>query len=153
MTRLDDILCVVATEHDACKLQQSSSHSINAMAIVSVSGLGLNLFRRVCRSLDLKKLIITALVLGSSAMACGCAGSGHSRGLRSRWLEGGSEADRVKLHHLRELVKDDPTVRAANEKRKRANDKYHEAVRAAILKRDPTLAPILDQIRKQQNSY
>lgn len=48
------------------------------------------------------------------------------------------------------MVKNDPAVRAANEKRKRANDEYHEALRAAILKRDPSLATILDQIRERR---
>ena len=48
------------------------------------------------------------------------------------------------------MVKNDPAVRAANEKRKRANDEYHEALRAAILKRDPSLAPILDRIRERR---
>jgi len=48
------------------------------------------------------------------------------------------------------MVKNDPAVRAANEKRKRANAEYHEALRAAILKRDPSLATILDQIRQRR---
>jgi hypothetical protein len=48
------------------------------------------------------------------------------------------------------MVKDDPAVRATDEKRKRANDEYHEALRAAILKQDPSLAPILDRIRKRR---
>jgi hypothetical protein len=78
----------------------------------------------------------------------GCAGPAHPRESRSRWLKGVSQSDRVKLRALREMVKDDPAVRAADEKRKRANDEYHEALRAAILKQDPSLAPILDRIRK-----
>jgi len=48
------------------------------------------------------------------------------------------------------MVKNDPAVRAANEKRKRANDEYHKVLRAAILKRDPSLATILDQIRERR---
>jgi hypothetical protein len=48
------------------------------------------------------------------------------------------------------MVKDDPAVRLANEKRNRANDEYHEVLRLAILKRDPSLAPVLDQIRKRR---
>ena len=46
------------------------------------------------------------------------------------------------------MVKNEPAVRAANEKRKRANDEYHKALRSAILKRDPSLATILDRIRE-----
>ena len=68
-----------------------------------------------------QKLIIAGLVLCIAALACGCAGPGQTRGSRSRWFEGVSEADRAKLHQLREMVKDDPAVRAASEKRKRAD--------------------------------
>ena len=97
-----------------------------------------------------KKLTIIGLVLCIAALACGCADSRQTRRSRSRWFEGVSEADRAKLHQLREMVKDDPAVLAANEKRQRANDEYHQALRVAILKRDPSLAPVLDQIRKRR---
>lgn len=97
-----------------------------------------------------QKLIIAGLVLCIAALACGCAGPGQTRGSRSRWFEGVSEADRAKLHQLREMVKDDPAVRAASEKRKRADEEYHEALRVAILKRDPSLAPVLDEIGRRR---
>jgi hypothetical protein len=48
------------------------------------------------------------------------------------------------------MVKDDPAVRAASEKRKRADEEYHEALRVAILKRDPSLAPVLDEIGRRR---
>ena len=89
-------------------------------------------------------------MLAIVATASGCAGWAHPRESQSRWLKGVSPSDRVKLRALREMVKDDPAVRAADEKRKRANDEYHKALRAAILKRDPSLAPILDQIRERR---
>lgn len=98
----------------------------------------------------LKKPNIRGLVLCVAALAYGCADSGQTRGSRLRWFEGVSQADRAKLHQLREMVKDGPAVRAASVKRERANDEYHEAVRVAILKRDPSLAPVLDQIRKRR---
>jgi len=91
-----------------------------------------------------------AIILAIVVTASGCAGSAHPRESRSRWLEGVSQTDRTKLRALREMVKNDPAVRAANEKRKQANDEYHEALRAAILKRDPSLAPILDRIRERR---
>jgi hypothetical protein len=91
-----------------------------------------------------------AIILAIVATASGCAGWHHPRESRSRWLKGVSQSDRVKLRALREMVKNDPAVRAADEKRKRANDEYHEALRAAILKRDPTLATILDKIRERR---
>jgi hypothetical protein len=102
--------------------------------------------RRTLSFLGLKCSV--AIVLAIVATASGCAGWVHPRESGSRWLEGVSQADRIKLHALREMVKNDPAVHAANEKRKRANDEYHEALRAAILKRDPSLATILDRIRE-----
>lgn len=67
-----------------------------------------------------------------------------------------SESDRQKLMAARLKVKDDPTVEAAAEKRKTAttpeeraaaDKQFHEAMRAALLKADPSLGPILDQIK------
>lgn len=101
-------------------------------------------------SFNLRKLTIIGLILAIAALGCGCACPGQTGGSRSKWFDGVPEADRAKLHQLREMVKDDPAVRAANEKRKRANDEYHEALRVAILKLDPSVAPVLDQIRKRR---
>lgn len=104
--------------------------------------------RRSLSSVVLKSSV--AIILAIVATASGCTGWAHPRESRSRWPEEVSQADRIKLRALREMVKNDPAVRAANEKRKRANDEYHEALRAAILKRDPSLATILDQIQKRR---
>ncbi len=68
----------------------------------------------------------------------------------SSWLQTVPGADREKLRALRRVVMNDPAVRAARERRKRANDEYHEVLSAALLKRDPSLAPVLDKIRKQR---
>ena len=102
--------------------------------------------RRTLSFLRLKSRV--AIILAIVATASGCAGWAHPRESRSRWLDGVSQADRIKLRALGEMVKNDPAVRAANEKRKHAKDEYHEALRAAILKRDPSLATILDRIRE-----
>ena len=104
--------------------------------------------RRTLSFLCLKSSV--AVILAIVATVSGCAGWGHPRESRSRWLKGVSQSDRAKLRALREVVKNDPAVRAADEKRKRANDEYHKALRAAILKRDPSVAPILDQIREKR---
>jgi hypothetical protein len=55
-------------------------------------------------------------------------------------------ADRAKLHTAHEIAMRDPKVRAAREQRNRANKKYHAALRAAMLKADPSLQPILGRI-------
>jgi hypothetical protein len=54
--------------------------------------------------------------------------------------------ERVKLHTAHEIAMQDPAVRAARQQRDRANKKYHAALRAAMLKADPSLRPVLDQI-------
>jgi hypothetical protein len=80
----------------------------------------------------------------------GCAGPRQFGRPHSRWLEGIPPADRAKLHAIRELVKNEPAVRSASEKRKVATHEYYEALRAAMLKRDPSLRPILEKIRTRQ---
>lgn len=67
-----------------------------------------------------------------------------------------SEGDRERFLAAREKAKDDPAVIAARDKRDQAKTpeermqaakEFHEAMRAALLKVDPTLAPILDRIK------
>jgi hypothetical protein len=48
------------------------------------------------------------------------------------------------------MVKNDPAVRLASEKRNRVNEEYHEALRVPIIKRPPSLAPVFHQIRKRR---
>jgi hypothetical protein len=61
--------------------------------------------------------------------------------------------ERAKLHTAHEIAMHDPAVRAARDQRNRANKKYHAALRAAMLKADPSLQPILDKIdRHKKNS-
>ena len=70
-----------------------------------------------------------------------------------------SEGDRQKLTAAREKAKDDPAVVAAEtlkqnaktpEERQAAMEQFHKAMKAALLKADPTLAPILDQLKPPQ---
>jgi hypothetical protein len=131
---------------------------LNTMLGLGVEPKNLTFFQRSKQSKEMNRLppqtvflglkSSVAIILAIVATVSGCAGWAHPRESQPRWLEGVSRADRIKLRALREMVKNDPAVRAANEKRKRANDEYHEALRAAILKRDPSLATILDRIRE-----
>jgi hypothetical protein len=70
-----------------------------------------------------------------------------------------SEGDRQKLMAAREKAKDDPAVQAAEnlkkdaktpEERHAAMEQFHKAMKAALLKADPTLGPILDQLKPPQ---
>jgi len=67
-----------------------------------------------------------------------------------------SEGERQKLMSARSKAKDDPAVEAASAKRKNAktpeeraaaDKEFHDAMRTALLKADPSLGPILDQIK------
>ena len=70
-----------------------------------------------------------------------------------------SEGDRKKLKAAREVARTDPAVQAAEEKRRAATtpeahraagEEFHKAMRAAVLKADPSLEPILDELAKSQ---
>jgi len=67
-----------------------------------------------------------------------------------------SDEDRQKLMAAREKAKSDPSVVAAEEKKKAAktpeeraaaNEAFHAAMRAALLKVDPSLGPVLDNLK------
>jgi hypothetical protein len=70
-----------------------------------------------------------------------------------------SEADQQKLMAAREKAKGDPTIQAAEAKKKAANtpeerqaarDEFHKVMTAALLKADPTIGPILEQLKPPQ---
>ncbi|MEI8386930.1 MAG: hypothetical protein WCG76_04975 [Verrucomicrobiota bacterium] len=70
-----------------------------------------------------------------------------------------SESDRQKLKAAHEKAKSDPAVVAAEtlkqnaktpEERQAAMEQFHKAMKAALLNADPTLGPILDQMKPPQ---
>jgi hypothetical protein len=70
-----------------------------------------------------------------------------------------SESDRQKLMAAREKAKNDPAVQAAEAKKKDAKtpeqrqaamEEFHQAMKQALLKEDPTIGPILDQLKPPQ---
>jgi hypothetical protein len=70
-----------------------------------------------------------------------------------------SEADRQRLMAAREKAKDDPAVKAAEakkseaktpEERRAAMEEFHKAMKAALLKADPNIGPLLDQLKPPQ---
>lgn len=67
-----------------------------------------------------------------------------------------SETDREKLMAAREKAKDDPSVKAAEtaktnaktpDERRAATEEFHKAMKEALLKADPGIGPILDQLK------
>jgi hypothetical protein len=70
-----------------------------------------------------------------------------------------SEGDRQKLMAAREKAKTDPAVQAAEakkqaakspEERRAAGEEFHKAMKEALLKADPSLGPIIDQLKPPQ---
>jgi len=70
-----------------------------------------------------------------------------------------SEGDRQKLMAAREKAKNDPAVLAAEELKKNAKtpeerhaamEQFHKAMKAALLNADPTLGPLLDELKAPQ---
>lgn len=70
-----------------------------------------------------------------------------------------SESDKQKLMAAREKAREDPAVQAAEnlrkdaktpEERQSAMEQFHKAMKAALLKIDPTLGPILEKMRPPQ---
>ncbi len=54
--------------------------------------------------------------------------------------------DQLKLRAASQKAVDDPAVKAALEKRNEAIRVYREAVRAAMIQADPSVAPLLERI-------
>jgi len=70
-----------------------------------------------------------------------------------------SEGDRQKLMAAREKAKSDPAVQAAEakkqaakspEERRVAGEEFHKAMKEALLKADPSLGPVIDQLKPPQ---
>ena len=77
-------------------------------------------------------------------------------GGEKKWMEFLPGGDQVKLKADRALAMEDPAVRAADEKRKQADKEFRDLLRAAMLKIDPAIQPILDKIpepRKHHNRW
>lgn len=79
---------------------------------------------------------------------------GRAKGLRDRF-ESMSAEDKKALKDAREAAKDDPSVVAAREKmksaktpeeRREAGKAMHEAMKAAMTKQNPALAPLLEKL-------
>lgn len=56
--------------------------------------------------------------------------------------------EREKLHAAFEKIKDNPEVQSAIEKRKEGEKQFREAMKAAMLAADPSLAPLLEKLEQ-----
>jgi hypothetical protein len=73
----------------------------------------------------------------------------HERGRHgrhARLLANLSPDERVKLRAAHQKAMADPAVQAAKDRRRQAAKDFREAKRAAMLRVDPTIQPILDKL-------
>lgn len=64
-----------------------------------------------------------------------------------------SEAERVKLKAAYQKAAQDPIVQSAKEKLRQASRELREANRAAMLKADPTVQPILSKLPQPRERF
>jgi hypothetical protein len=57
-----------------------------------------------------------------------------------------SPAEREQVKAAHKAAKHDPTVEAAKVKMREARKEYHDAMRAAMLKANPSIEPVLNKI-------
>ena len=78
---------------------------------------------------------------------------GTHHGGWKKWIELLPGGEQVKLRAVHALAREDPAVRAADEKRKQAEKEFHDILRAAMLKIDPTVQPILDRMPEPKKHH
>jgi hypothetical protein len=70
-------------------------------------------------------------------------------GRKGHWQQGLSNLspdERQKLQAARQTAMQDPAVQAAHDKMRATHKEFHDAMRAAMLKADPSIQPILNKI-------
>jgi len=102
--------------------------------------------------MKIKSLIVVAALVGAVQLSSVVVGQDENEGAPShggRWqnrMTNLSPDDQQKLTAARQKAMQDPTVQAAEEKMKEARRAYMSSVRAAMLKADPSIQSVLDQM-------
>jgi hypothetical protein len=98
---------------------------------------------------SLLMMSILAVALQLNPVAFGQDTDQPGNGRHGRWgqrMANLSPQDRQKLEAAQQRAMQDPTVQAAHEKMKAAQKEFRDAMRAAMLKADPSIQPILDKM-------
>jgi Spy/CpxP family protein refolding chaperone len=93
--------------------------------------------------------VVAALQITPAVFAQAPDNSGHGRhrhGRHERLLANLTPEERAKLRAARHQAMADPAVQAAKDRARQARREYRDLRRAAMLRADPTLQPILDKI-------
>jgi hypothetical protein len=78
---------------------------------------------------------------------------GQARHHRTERLANLPPEDRQKLKAAHEKAMQDPGLRAAHDKLREARKEFRDSIRAAMLKADPTIQPILDRMPKGEKEW
>jgi hypothetical protein len=97
------------------------------------------------------KLLMTMSILGMALQFTPVArGQDEEQGKRGRrWeqrLANLSPEERQKVQAAHQKAMHEPSVQAAHEKMQQAHKEFRDAMRAAMLKADPSIQPILNKI-------
>jgi Spy/CpxP family protein refolding chaperone len=104
-------------------------------------------------------LIVSSLVAGlqftpvAFAQAPDNAGYGrHPHGRHERMLANLTPEERTKLRAARQQAMADPAVQAAKDRARQARREFRDLQRAAMLRVDPSVQPILDKMPARDRS-
>ena len=101
------------------------------------------------KSLVTVSILAAALQLSPVLFAQGTNEGASGRG--GRWqsrMANLSPDEREKLKAARQKAMQDPAVQAAHEKMRQARKAFMDSMRAAMLKADPSIQPVLDKMPK-----
>jgi hypothetical protein len=75
------------------------------------------------------------------------SGAKTERRCEIRWANLSAD-ERAKMKAVRAKVMNDPSVKAAKQKLRQARNEFRDSMRAAMLKADPSIEPILQKLPK-----
>ena len=124
------------------------------------SGHFCNFFRRplsLFQDMNIKSLITMSILIGTLHLSPIVFGQGTSEsapGRGGRWqqrLANLSPQEREKLKAARQKAMQDSNVQAAHEKMRQAHKEFVTSMRAAMLKADPSIQPVLNKIPQNRH--
>ncbi len=117
---------------------------LTACAVLPVTGL----FAQAPATEATPSVSVPATTTTTTAPAT-TAEAGKHRGERRAMLASLTPEERQKLKAAHEKAKQDPAVKSAEATRETDRRGYHQAMRAAMLRADPSIQPILEKLREE----
>ena len=96
-------------------------------------------------------LFVSLVISFAGALAQDVPKKGSKRhGLQGRWMLSLSSHDAKKIFAAYEKATKDRSVRVAKRRRDDSEHAYHEALRAAMIRADPTVEPLIKQMPERK---